>query len=92
MKDYICSACKQSFQVPDGNYSKVHCPVCDGVETSAKPQEVRRINVAPVNPRHPLDLPVWIMTICLCLITVVYVGLPALFYAVVFNVLSTIAK
>lgn len=91
MKNYICNSCSESFSIPEGTYSRVHCPFCDSTETALKSTAASVVVAPPVKVRHPLHWPMWIIANCCLFFTVlalIHIGAALLFFGAIVQGLS----
>jgi hypothetical protein len=74
----MCLDCRETFDIPDGGFNKIHCPFCDSTHTLKQSEfEAAKKSVASVSskspsiyPVHPLQGYFRILSVCAVIIAV----------------------
>ena len=74
----ICLDCRETFDIPDGGFNKIHCPFCDSTHTLKQSEfEAAKKSVAlegtkgpSAYPAHPLRGHLRILSVCAVIIAV----------------------
>ncbi|MEI6646416.1 MAG: hypothetical protein WCP12_10290 [bacterium] len=74
----VCLDCRETFDIPDGGFNKIHCPFCDSTHTLKQSEfEAAKKSVASVNlkdsssyPAHPLQGHLRVLAVCAVIIAV----------------------
>ena len=73
----VCLDCRETFDIPDSGFNKIHCPFCDSTHTlkqsefeATKKSVVSESSIGPsATPAHPLLGHLRILSVCAIIIT-----------------------
>lgn len=74
----ICLDCRESFDIPDAGFNKIHCPFCDSTHTlkqcefeaAKKSVPSEEIKGPSIFPAHPLRGHLRVLSVCAVIIAV----------------------